>query len=100
MSSNVEILEKKLRELLAQIQKPKYAKKLVPTFAIGDGSGTDFAVPINHEPFQVFDAGALQKEGSGDEFQVLDNGTNKTISFNVAPTNLNDVTIYSYVRIR
>jgi len=57
----------------------------------GDGSTTDFALPNGWKPLHVFDGGALQKEGSGDEYEVVYDGFGYTISFIVAPTNLNDI---------
>lgn len=53
----------------------------------GDGSETDFALPNGWEPLHVFNAGLLQKEGSGDDYTV----SSGTVSFNVAPTNGNDI---------
>jgi hypothetical protein len=43
------------------------------------------------KPLHVFDAGLLQKEGSGDEYTVVYDGFTYTVSFNVAPTNGNDI---------
>ena len=57
----------------------------------GDGATTDYAMPKGWKPLHVFDGGALQKEGSGDEYEVVYDGFIYTISFIVAPTNLNDI---------
>jgi len=99
MSATAFDKQKNLREELAKTFKPVYQERLVPTFFIADGALTTFALPALHEPFQVFNAGALVKEGSGDEYTVTDNGSYKSIVFGVAPTNLNDITIYSYRRL-
>jgi hypothetical protein len=88
-----------LREELAGFYKPKYAEKPTVTWFAGDGSTTDFELEAGLEPYQVFDAGALQKEGSGDEYTVADNGFTKTIVFSVAPTSLNDIAVYSWVKL-
>jgi len=53
----------------------------------GDGSTTDFTLPNGWKPLHVFNAGLLQKEGSGDDYTV----SSGTVSFNVAPTNGNDI---------
>ena len=57
----------------------------------GDGTETDFAMENGWKPLHVFDAGLLQKEGSGDEYTVVYDGFTYTVSFNVAPTNGNDI---------
>ena len=51
----------------------------------GDGVETDFILTEGYEPYQVFDAGSLQKEGSSDEYTVTGNYRIKTIVFAVAP---------------
>jgi hypothetical protein len=56
-----------------------------------DGTGTDFVMARGWKPLHVFNAGALQKEGSGDEYTVTYDGFLYTVSFNVAPTSGNDV---------
>ena len=48
-------------------------------------------MPAGWEPLHVFDAGALQKEGSGDEYEVVYDGFIYTVSFNTAPTSGNDI---------
>jgi hypothetical protein len=60
---------------------------------VGDGTETDFALPRGFEPLHVFDGGALQKEGSGDDYQVVYDGFIYTVSFNTAPANLNNIGI-------
>ena len=57
----------------------------------GDGAETDFAMPKGWKPLHVFNAGVLQKEGSGDEYTVNYDGFIYTVSFNVAPTSGNDI---------
>jgi hypothetical protein len=56
-----------------------------------DGTATDFTMSRGWKPLHVFNAGALQKEGSGDEYTVTYDGFLYTVSFNVAPTSGNDV---------
>ena len=89
-----------LRSELSQIYKPDYHPVPVTTWFVGDGSTTDFELAENLVPFQVFDAGALMKDGSGEDYEVTDNGIFKTIAFAVAPTNLSDICVVSYVRIK
>lgn len=57
----------------------------------GDGATTDFVMSRGWKPLHVFNAGLLQKEGSGDEYTVVYDGFLYTVSFNVAPTNGNDI---------
>jgi len=57
----------------------------------GDGTETDFSMPIGWKPLHVFNAGALQKEGSGDDYTVSVASGTYTVSFAVAPTNGNDI---------
>lgn len=59
----------------------------------GDGAETDFAMPRGWKPLHVFNAGALQKEGSGDAYTVPYDGFIYTVSFAVAPANLNAIGI-------
>jgi len=60
---------------------------------VGDGSETDFVLVNGWVPLHVFDAGALQKEGSGDSYTVTFDGFTTTVVFAVAPGNLNDVCV-------
>lgn len=59
----------------------------------GDGIETDFAMAKGWKPLHVFDAGSLQKEGTSDDYEVVYDGFVYTVSFNVAPTNGNDIGI-------
>lgn len=59
----------------------------------GDGAETDFAMPRGWKPLHVFNAGALQKEGSGDAYAVTYDGFTYVVSFAVAPANLNAIGI-------
>lgn len=79
-----------LRETLADLaNQPQYYQQQF--WFAGDGSETDFAMAKGWKPLHVFNAGALQKEGSGDEYTVVYDGFIYTVSFNVAPTNGNDI---------
>ena len=79
-----------LREKLSELDKPILYKQEQFWFT-GDASTTDFTVAKGWKPLHVFNAGALQKEGSGDEYTVVYDGFIYTVSFNVAPTNGNDI---------
>lgn len=79
-------LREKLSELAARPQYSQYQ-----FWFVGDGTTTGFAMARGWKPLHVFNAGALQKEGSGDEYTVSYDGFIYTVSFNVAPTNLNDI---------
>ena len=57
----------------------------------GDASTTDFEMQAGWKPLHVFNAGSLQKEGSGDEYEVTFDGHLYTVSFNVAPGSGNDI---------
>jgi len=59
----------------------------------GDAAETDFAMPHGWQPLHVFDGGALQKEGSSDDYEVVYDGFIYTVSFNTAPANLNNIGI-------
>jgi len=79
-----------LREELASLRNQGGYQEQQFWFA-GDGSTTDFAMENGWKPLHVFNAGLLQKEGSGDEYEVIYDGFTYTVSFNVAPINLNDI---------
>ena len=79
-------LREKLAELSASAKYSQYQ-----FWFVGDGTETDFAMARGWKPLHVFNAGALQKEGTGDEYTVSYDGFIYTVSFNVAPTNLNDI---------
>ena len=79
-----------LREELASLRnQPQYYQQQF--WFAGDGTETDFEMAKGWKPLHVFNAGALQKEGSGDEYTVVYDGFIYTVSFNVAPTNGNDI---------
>ena len=59
----------------------------------GDATATDFAMPRGWQPLHVFDGGSLQKEGSGDDYEVTYDGFIYKVSFAVAPANLNNIGI-------
>ena len=63
----------------------------------GSTGVVDFDMPAGWKPAAVFDAGALQKLGSGDDYTVTGpvNGA-YTISFGVAPANGNDIGVEAW----
>lgn len=79
-----------LREELADLRNPPQYYQQQFWFS-ADGSTTDFAMLVGWEPLHVFNAGSLQKEGSGDEYEVVYDGFIYAVSFNTAPTNGNDI---------
>ncbi len=79
-----------LREELASLRKQGGYQEQQFWFA-ADGTLTDFAMENGWKPLHVFNAGLLQKEGSGDEYEVVYDGFTYTVSFNVAATNGNDI---------
>jgi len=81
-----------LREELADLRnQPRYVQEVF--WFAGDGTETDFALERGWKPKFVYDAGALQKEGSGDDYTVSYDGFIYTVVFGAAPTNLNDIGI-------
>ena len=53
----------------------------------GDASETDFALPSGYSVWAVYGTGGtLKLEGSADDYEIEDNGINKTVSFAVAPS--------------
>ena len=79
-----------LREELTDLRnQPQYTQEVF--WFSGDASETDFALGRGWKPKFVYDAGALQKEGSGDDYTVSYDGFTYTVSFNVAPTSGNDI---------
>jgi hypothetical protein len=60
---------------------------------VGDATETNFAMPRGWQPLHVFDGGSLQKEGSGDDYEVVYDGFIYTVSFSTAPANLNNIGI-------
>jgi hypothetical protein len=51
----------------------------------GDTSTVAFAVPKGWKPLQVFEAGLLQREGSGEDYTMATDGFVWTVTFAVAP---------------
>jgi len=81
-----------LRSELADLRnQPRYVQEVFWFF--GDASETDFALANGWRPKFVYDAGALQKEGSGDDYEVSFDGFTYTVVFSTAPANGNDVGI-------
>lgn len=79
-----------LREELVSLKNTiQYAQKQF--WFVGDGSSVNFELTAGWRPLHVFNAGLLQKEGSGDEYTVSSVQGVYTITFNVAPTGLNDI---------
>ena len=92
MTVNVSKPAVNLREELADLRNPpRYAQEVF--WFEGDGSETDFALERGWKPKFVYDAGSLQKEGSGDDYTVSYDGFIYTVVFGTAPTNLNAVGI-------
>ena len=81
-------LREKLTELKAQ---QGYEERQF--WFTGDATATDFVMPRGWQPLHVFDGGSLQKEGSGDDYEVTYDGFIYTVSFAVAPANLNNIGI-------
>jgi len=90
MTVNISKPALNIRELLKKGHS-KYSQ--VQFWFVGDASETDFQLEHGWKPLHVFDAGALQKEGSGDEYTVSYNGYRYSVIFSVAPSNLNDICI-------
>jgi hypothetical protein len=83
-----------LRETLADLaNQPRYVQEVF--WFSGDASETDFALERGWKPKFVYDAGALQKEGSGDDYTVSYDGFIYTVVFGTAPGSGNDVGIIS-----
>ena len=81
-----------LRAELADLRnQPRYVQEVF--WFAGDSTETDFALERGWKPKFVYDAGSLQKEGSGDEYTVVYDDFTYTVSFNVAPASGNDIGI-------
>ena len=81
-----------LREQLTELKATQGYEERTFWFT-GDATATDFAMPRGWQPLHVFDGGSLQKEGSGDDYEVVYDGFIYTVSFAVAPANLNNIGI-------
>lgn len=79
-----------LREELASLRNQGGYQEQQFWFA-ADGTTVDFPLKSGWKPLHVFNAGLLQKEGSGDEYEVFYENLIYIVSFNVAPTNGNDI---------
>jgi len=64
---------------------------------VGDGTVVAFTLPLGWKPNHVFNAGALQKEGASDEYVASQVDGAYVVTFNVAPTNLNDVGVIGVI---
>ena len=95
MTVSINAPAQNLREELALAQGHRNQPTFIPVlfWFVGDGSETEFVVTEGWEPFLVFDGGVPQKEGSGDDYTVKIDINVRTVSFNVAPTNLNDILV-------
>jgi len=83
-----------LREELADLRnQPRYVQEVF--WFAGDASETDFALDRGWKPKFVYDAGALQKEGSADDYTVSYDGFIYTVVFSTAPASGADVGIIS-----
>ena len=79
-----------VRKELAELRnRPKYLEQQF--WFEGDGSIVAFTMARGWVPKHVFNAGLLQKEGAGDEYLTTLVDGLYIITFNVAPSNLNDV---------
>jgi hypothetical protein len=57
-----------------------------------DGLTGTFTLPLKHKPFLVFDGGAIQREGSGEDYTVAFDGFLYSVVFAVNPA-AGDVTV-------
>jgi len=81
-----------LREELTDLRnQPRYVQELF--WFTGDAVALTFATERGWKPKFVYNAGALQKEGSGDDYTVSYDGFIYTVVFAVAPASGNDVGI-------
>jgi hypothetical protein len=81
-----------LREELAKLKsRTSYVEQQF--WYTGDAATTDFALQNGWKPLHVFNAGAIQKEGASDDYEVVYDGFTYTVSFAVAPANAADVCI-------
>ncbi len=90
MAINVTKPSVNLREKLNELQnQPKYDEQQF--WFAADGSLVAFTLDRGWKPKHVFNAGLLQKEGSGDEYVTSQTDGLYIVTFNVAPANLNDI---------
>jgi hypothetical protein len=92
MTVSIQKPESNIREELSSLRKElTYIQQQF--WFVGDATETNFTLNHGWKPLHVFNAGLLQKEGSGDEYQVIFDGFKYTVSFNVAPASGNDIGI-------
>jgi hypothetical protein len=78
-------------ELTALRNQPRYRQQIF--WSEGDASETSFATTKGWKPLFVYDNGALQREGSGEDYTVSFDGFVYTVVFAVAPGSGNNVGI-------
>lgn len=90
---NAYVPEKNLREELARLseQTKAYGGPLEDFWFTGDASETDFTLPRGWKAKHVYDAGLIQRPGSG--YTISFDGYACTISFAVAPGSGSDVCV-------
>lgn len=82
-----------LREELAQLRAQVQAQRQQPFWFTGNGTATAFALPRGWKPLHVYSAGALQKEGAGNQYAIGFDGFVYSVTFAVAPANLTAIAI-------
>ena len=95
MSARLKAPKINLRAAVEALTRKPVERQYETFWFSGDGSETDFVLPAGWVPKQVFDAGSLQKEGIADEYTVATVHGISTVTFAVAPLNLNDVAIFA-----
>jgi hypothetical protein len=81
-----------LREELADLRnQPRYVQEVF--WFTGNATITTFALERGWKPKFVYNAGALQKEGTGEDYTVSYDGFIYRVVFATAPANGNDVGI-------
>ena len=78
---------KNLRAELAALRAQVAATRQQQFWFTGTGALTAFVMPRGWRPLHVFNAGALQKEGSGNQYAVAFDGFLYTVTFASAPAN-------------
>jgi len=81
-----------IREELVKNQNSKQ-QQLTMSFFVGDAVVTTFELPAGYAPFQVFDGGALQREGASEDYTVATDGSVSSVVFGIPPANGNNVDI-------
>lgn len=88
MTIYIEQEAKSLRAELAALRAQVAASRQQQFWFTGNGSQTAFVMPRGWRPLHVFNAGALQKEGSGNHYTVSFDGFLYSVTFATAPANL------------